>query len=115
MGVLKRDGCAGDAGLCHGPNLGERPHQHAAKEEGIETIQSTPMSGQKLATVFDAFFAFEGTFKKVAGGAKRTHECSEDGALPDVVDIEERPKNIGSNGGGEEGSTDESVPGFLGR
>jgi hypothetical protein len=35
--------------------------------------------------------------------------------MPDVVDVEERPKNIGPNRGGKQGSTEESFPGFFGR
>jgi hypothetical protein len=71
------------------------------------------MTRQEFATVFDAFFAFECAFEEVSGGAKYTHECSEDGALPDVCDVKESVKKVGSNGRGEQGSTDESFPGFL--
>ena len=73
------------------------------------------MTWQKFATVFDAFFAFEGAFEEVAGGPKHTHECPEDGALPDVGDVKEGVKTVGANGCGEQGATDESFPGFLGR
>ena len=100
LGVLKRGGCTGNSGVGNGPNLGQCPHQQAAKQEGIESIQSTPMSGQKFATVFDAFFAFEGAFEEVSGCAKYTHECSEDGALPDVGDLKEGVKTVGANGCG---------------
>ena len=112
---LKGGGDCGGGGLCHRPNLGQCPHQNAAKQEGIEPIQSTAMTGQKFATVFDAFFAFEGAFEEVSGCAKYTHECSEDGALPDVGDLKEGVKTVGANGCGEQGATDESFPGFLGR
>jgi len=37
------------------------------------------------------------------------------GALPDVGDVKEGVKTVGANGCGEQGTTDESFPGFLGR
>lgn len=41
---LEGGGDAGGSGLGHRPNLGKCPHQNAAKQEGIEAIQSTAMT-----------------------------------------------------------------------
>ena len=51
----------------------QKVHNHYGKEEGVVAVEYAAVTGYDIAAVFNSCFSFEGTFIKVAQGAKNTH------------------------------------------